>query len=391
MSNSIIFDAVFYERKRECSFVNNVYLKNNPEKSIYSQKSTGNNSKSGIHILEDVPSYVNIELHENYNAYNILKSNVLGFYVNLEGYSDVEEYLKSQMGAKNRSRLRGLVNRLEKCFDITYKIYFGEITKEDYELLFAYLKKFIKERFSQRGDKHQAMKEWNLYKESTFNMIMKKEASLYVIYNENRPIDICLNYHVAGVYVNKIRSYDIDYSKFRLGYIDIIKQLEWCLENNYTIFDLMRGDLRYKREFCNVITNLDRFIIYPKHNFGAKLWANIKKEELLLRPKLRFIKDATRKVLKNNASADTVQENKEPEIKIVELTVFPTNIKLEQIDLNQEEFNPVRKSVYEFQYSTSEHSKDVQIYKLTNEPGSFIVKSTSKIIKISLSTSQMIN
>jgi hypothetical protein len=146
----------------------------------------------------------------------------------------------------------------------------------------------------------------------------------------------------------------------------------------------MRGDLRYKREFCNVITNLDRFIIYPKHNFGAKLWANIKKEELLLRPKLRFIKDATRKVLKNNASADTVQENKEPEIKIVELTVFPTNIKLEQIDLNQEEFNPVRKSVYEFQYSTSEHSKDVQIYKLTNEPGSFIVKSTSKIIKISL-------
>lgn len=384
MSKSVIFDSVYFEKKTECTIINKVYLKNSPENIIYAHESSGNNSKSGIHILEDVPSYVNLELHENYNGYNILKSNVLGFYVNLEGYSDVQEYLKTQMGAKSRSRLRGLVNRLEKCFDITYKIYFGEISKEDYELLFAYLKKFIEERFSQRGDKHQAMKEWNLYKERTFEMIWKKEASLYVIYNENRPIDICLNYHVAGVYVNKIRSYDIDYSKFRVGYIDIIKQLEWCLENNYTIFDLMRGDLRYKREFCNVISNLDRYILYPKNNFGAKLWANIKKEELLWRPKLRFIKDATRKVLKNNTSEDTVQENKEPEIKIVELKVFPTNIKLELIDLDQEEFNSLRKSVYEFQYSNSESSKDIQIYKLTEETNSFIVKGISKVMKIEL-------
>ncbi|RAJ16037.1 GNAT family N-acetyltransferase [Arenibacter echinorum] len=384
MSKSVIFDSVYYEKKTECSSINKVYLKNSPEKIIYSQESIGNNSKSGIHILEDVPPYVNIEFQEKYDSYQILNSSVLDFYVNLEGCSDVQEYLKSQMGAKSRSRLRGLVNRLEKCFDITYKIYFGEITKEEYELLFEYLKKFIEERFSQRGDKHQAMEEWNLYKERTFEMILKKEASLYVIYNENRPIDICLNYHIASVYVNKIRSYDIDYSKFRLGYIDIIKQLEWCLENNYAIFDLMRGDLRYKREFCNVITNFDRYILYPKNSFGAKLLANIKMKELLLRPKLRFIKDGIRKVLKKNNSENDFQENDQPEMKITELTLFPKNAKSELINLNQEEYSSLRKGVYEFQYSTSEYSKDIQIYKLTNEPGSFIVKGTSKIIKISL-------
>jgi hypothetical protein len=384
MSNSVIFDSVFYERKAEFSLVNNVCLKSNPENVVFNQANIEGNLKSGIHVLDDVPPYVNIGLHEKYDAIIIQHSSAMDFFVNLEGYSDVQDYLKTQMGAKSRSRLRGLVNRLEKCFDITYKIFFGEITKEEYELLFEYLKLFIEERFSQRGDKHQAMKEWNLYKERTFEMILKKEASLFVIYNDNKPIDICLNYHASNVYVNKIRSFDIDYSKFRLGYIDIIKQLEWCIENNYTIFDLMRGDLRYKREFCNVITNFDRYILYPKHSFGAKLLANIKMKELTLRPKLRFIKDAIRKVLNKNKSEVELQENEQLEINITDLTVFPENVKSELINLHQKEYSLIRKGVYEFQYSNSEHTKDVQIYKLTNEPGSFIVKGTSKIIKISL-------
>lgn len=212
---------------------------------------------------------------------------------------------------------------------------------------------------------------------------MEKEASLYVIYNENRPIDICLNYHVAGVYVNKIRSYDIDYSKFRVGYIDIIKQLEWCLENNYAIFDLMRGDLRYKREFCNVISNLDRYILYPKIILGPNYGPTLK-GGIVVETEIKIYKRRNQESIKNNTSEETVQENKEPEIKIVELKEFPTNIKLELIDLDQEEFNSLRKSVYEFQYSNSESSKDIQIYKLTEETNSFIVKGISKVMKIEL-------
>ncbi|SHF79367.1 Acetyltransferase (GNAT) domain-containing protein [Arenibacter palladensis] len=384
MSNNIIFDAVFYERKTECSLVNNVYLKNSPEKSIYAQGSTENNFKSGIRIVDDVPPYVNIEFQEKYDSYQILNSSVLDFYVNLEGYSDVQEYLKSQMGAKSRSRLRGLVNRLEKCFDITYKIYFGEITKEEYELLFEYLKKFIEERFSQRGDKHQAMEEWNLYKERTFEMILKKEASLYVIYNENRPIDICLNYHIASVYVNKIRSYDIDYSKFRLGYIDIIKQLEWCLENNYAIFDLMRGDLRYKREFCNNIINFDRYILYKRNSLSGKLMAYLKTKELVLRPKLKFVKTAFRKVLKKKESDVNSEPNEPTETIIINLSEFPKDIEVELIDINQKEYALLRKGVYDYQYSTSEHSKGIQIFKIKDVPNSYIIKGQSNMVQMEI-------
>lgn len=384
MSKKIIFDNAFFEKGTDCFSVDKVYLKNGPEKLIFDRGNVENNFKSGICILDDVPPFVNIEFHEDYEAYKLTHHSALDFYVDLKGYSEVQEYLKTQMGSKSRSRLRGLVNRLEKCFDISYKIYFGEITKAEYDLLFKYLKLFIEERFSQRGDKHQAMKEWSLYKERTFGKILKKEASLFVIYNNDRPIDICLNYHVGNVFVNKIRSFDIDYSKFRLGYIDIIKQLEWCLDNDYVIFDLMRGDLRYKREFCNNIINFDRYILYKRNSLSGKLMAYLKTKELVLRPKLKFVKTAFRKVLKKKESDVNSEPNEPTETIIINLSEFPKDIEVELIDINQKEYALLRKGVYDYQYSTSEHSNGIQIFKIKDVPNSYIIKGQSNMVQMEI-------
>lgn len=90
-----------------------------------------------------------------------------GFLANLEGFSNIEDYMKHQFRSKNRSRMRGYLRRLETCFDIHYKIYYGAITKEEFKFLWDRCKQMIETRFLQKGDIHQATKEWDFYETTT--------------------------------------------------------------------------------------------------------------------------------------------------------------------------------------------------------------------------------
>ena len=64
---------------------------------------------------------------------------------------------------------------------------------------------------------------------------------------------------------HSIKTYDIDYAKFSLGNIDIYKQLEWCFENNFKMFDFMWGNLEYKERWCNQIYLYEHHLYYNKN------------------------------------------------------------------------------------------------------------------------------
>ena len=73
----------------------------------------------------------------------------------------------------------------------------------------------IQSRFDQKDAIHVALSNWNFYKESVFEMVLEKNASIFVIYDEDEPINICISYHFQNVTFSSIKSYDINYSKFR--------------------------------------------------------------------------------------------------------------------------------------------------------------------------------
>ncbi len=62
------------------------------------------------------------------------------------------------------------------------------------------------------------------------------------MYHDKNPISIGLNLINGKLIYRYIKAYDVDYSKFYIGLIDIVKQLEWCFERKFEIFDLLKGD-----------------------------------------------------------------------------------------------------------------------------------------------------
>ena len=95
-------------------------------------------------------------------------------------------------------------------------------------------------------------------------MIQSKQASLFVIYDNKKPISITLRFHSNKIIFDTITVFDIDYQKFRLGSLSIIKMLDWAFKNNFKIFDLCKGHLDYKEKWSNIRYSVDNHIIYNK-------------------------------------------------------------------------------------------------------------------------------
>ena len=131
--------------------------------------------------------------------------------------------------------------------------------------------------------------EWEFYKEVTLPMILNKQAALFVVYDKDMPIAITLLNFSNNTMIDVIRTFDIDYSKFRLGTVSIMKQLEWCIENNFKALDFSKGYFEYKKRWANKPYWFEYHIYYDKKSFLAKtlalLYKNFFTFKLFLRKK----------------------------------------------------------------------------------------------------------
>ncbi len=373
------FYTDFIVRKLSSPLFNTIEFKlDNKNYTDFSNTKEHVNTIKHIHYITYIPTYY-LEPFVNKNLAHLEFNRYVGFCIDTNGYNGLEDYVSNQFGSKSRTKLRSSIRRLETCFNVSYTMYYGSnITKEQYNKLFKVLKKMIIRRFNQRNDIHQAMKNWEYHKNSSFDFIVQKKASLFVIYDNDKPIDICLNYHFPNVFVNYIRAYDIDYSKFRLGYIDIAKQLNWCFENNHRIFDLGPGILNYKRQWCNITYNFKNLIIYNNKSLRRTTLAHT----LNLFYKLKIYLDA-KNIIKDNELKD-IQKSNEVFQKYKSNTTpihFTTkNIKHEDIpknisiiDIETETHKHLRSTVYEYLYLNFEAKNNVDIY-FDNKSNAYFLK-----------------
>ena len=228
---------------------------------------------NGLFYLNNVPDYLDLKLKPGYKSKTFPLAK--GFMADLSGYMNFSDYLKNNLKPRLRTAVKSSIRRLELSFNITYRVFYGEISQEEYDSLVNSLYHFILRRFDELKEENARINEWERFHQLFLPLIRQKKASLFVIYNDGKPINISLNYHYDKIFFYAIPGFDIDYSKFGLGHIMLYKQIEWCFQNNYKHFDMSMGDLDYKRQWCTNDYYFERHLIYLPKSLNQSILAQL--------------------------------------------------------------------------------------------------------------------
>ena len=266
---------IFKERVIPVFYENEISNKITNEKLKISTSPRVVNLKNKIYIITDVPSFLNVDIN-NQNEISKVKKipQYKGFLIKLNNYKSLNDYLVDKMGRASRKKIRSKERKLMENHNITYKFHYGEISKEHYNLLFDAFKKMLQNRFEEKQTYNKNLSNWNYYYELAYPMILNKTASLFVIYDHEKPINIALNFHDHDILFSYMQTFDIDYSDYNLGYIDMSKHIEWCINNNISIIDLSKGDSYFKRKWSNYTYGFEYHILYDKKSVMSSLIAN---------------------------------------------------------------------------------------------------------------------
>jgi len=368
---------------KKLSYLNEEHFLNEADEKAFNTSFNYN-----IYTIALIPEYLKTELKnkEKYAEKTYFQNN-LGYAIRIKDILSIDGYLKTQFKSNNKVIKRSLT-RLESCFNISYKTFYGTITKKDYSFLMDSLREMLILRFIQRNDQNQKLKEWDLIVNKTFDQINNREASLFVIYDNNRPIDISLNYHYHKIIFSAISSYDIDYHKFGVGHVEMIKLIEWCIKDQFEILELGYGDLEFKKRWCNYIYNFKYQVIYTRNSLLVTLLAKLELSKLSIKEylkarKLNLLYQKVReklsfkKLKKSNEKAHLAYEK----IPITEPERFEGLVK---VNLEDKKYMFLRHIIYEFLYSTREHKDNTSIFKIFETPNSYLIRGKNNAQQITL-------
>lgn len=375
--------ALFYAELKNKLTKSTIYINKNSNVLDFNKKT---------YFFNDVPDYIVPSFNSNKNVKLIKLNTYKGSIINLTNYNNYKEYLTKNFNKKKRSQFNTYKKRLEKCFNITYKVYFGSIDKVEYDRLFVFFPEMIKKRFDLLGKDHYDLTVWDRYEQNGYDLINQKRACLFVIYDNDKPISISLNPVMGNILYGFVRGFDVDYSKFYIGFIDLIYQLEWCFNNNIKVFDLVKGFFSYKAKFTTNTYYFQSHIAYDKKSIAST--------SIALTKALKIKSFYTMVRLLKKLNVDTLyhyyitKKNKEKEEALKQTNInykyktIPLNIdddisKLDiVIDLFREEYDFLRKPVYNILYTLQEPITSITIYKENEEI--FILKGIKKSYKITV-------
>lgn len=386
----ILFNIDFYKTLFEDSSVSGFY-----EITGYLNQNISHNltlisnrlKKHHIYAYQLFPNYLDYKI-SNKNKVKKVKQK-LGFAIHLKNHSNIIDYLKQECSTQHRKNIVRATNKLENSFNITYKTYFGSISKVHYEYIMNSLREMILKRFQQREGRNLIIKNWNHYFEHTFNLINEKKGSLFVVYDGDKPIEVSINYHLDSIMYSSISSFDLDYGKFSLGNIEIYKQLDWCLLNSIMFFDMGYGDLAYKRKWSNHIYQFEHHTIYHKINILGDLYSYL----LLIKYQLtnylisKKINDKFHNLIDKLKKVEKTNNEREYELIIIDSSTDSVENDSEISNISSSNNSYLRKPIYDYLYRANEHIKDVKVFK-ANHVNSYIVQGKNSYGKLNFNSQQ---
>jgi hypothetical protein len=388
MKNIINIDFMFemaFNKQLPCFYESALY---NLE-SIISNNSTENkiNEVSDkIYKIFDVPSFLDIKkikCDTSFGFKSVVQHN--GYCIELKGIESLEGYLENQFSPSSRQLLRSAKKRLELCFDISHKVYYGSIDKDHYGVLFLRFYEMLKLRAHEKGIENRNLNRWDFYTNSVYDMILNKKASLFVIYDGSEPINITLNLHVKNIVFLFITAYNIDYSKFRIGHTNWMILLDWFIKNKISVVDFSKGNIAYKKRWTNREYFFEYHIFYDKSNIinrGKAIWVS---KTLLLKQKLRSININTYyynilRILRGNT-----ENIKQINYQLNNQAFLPEKEQLIPILYREiDDYSFLRRIIYNYLYLSKIHVTQVEIFKELNSVGVFYISSKKEVLKLTI-------
>ncbi|MEA1787385.1 GNAT family N-acetyltransferase [Arenibacter sp. GZD96] len=344
---------------------------------------------STILTVLDVPSYLNLETA----ALSGLKMHKIPTYkgslITLKNYRNLDDYLKKNFSYSRRSKLRMYRKRLEQTFPITYKAFYGDIAKTEYDGIFEALHNMLDQRFAQKQTTNDDLQRWNVYLEKAYALILKKEACLFVIYDGEKPISICLNLIFDKTIFGYIRAYDIDYSKFALGFTDLLVQLEWYFANGFEIFDLLKGEYDYKTKLTDGYYYFEKYLVYGTGSpitvlrgtcklIGVKTFYSLYR--LLKKWKVNTYYHKLRSVFHKKQVSQIEKCFEISDIDLVDYgDVKAKEPELTELDLYSDNLAFLRKPIYDFLYANREHRNEVHVWGCPKKKDLFYIVGKTKV------------
>ncbi len=232
-------------------------------------------------VIYDVPGYFrqpDADLPKNTGLYRIRQ--YPGFVIDLDQYADFNSYMSAMFSKNTRTKMNKFRKRLDLCFDITYTMHWGDISRDHYDYLFEEFRMLLEKRFSgkQITNNNLDPAEWEFYKAVAYPMILEKKAGLYVVYDRGQPIGITLNYLSDTTIFDAITVFDTDYTKFHLGAVMLSHLIEWSMAQQLKIFDFSKGFFDYKQRWASRSYDFEYHILYDSASPSARaLAASLKK------------------------------------------------------------------------------------------------------------------
>lgn len=338
-----------------------------------------------IFKINDVPDYLEFTLTPFPNKTMVKKVKTLtGHVVELVKFKTIQDYLNYKLSSKNRSNLKRYQKRLESCFNIKYISYYGAIEEKEYDRLFTVLRTLLIRRFNEKQQTNYELQHLDEYHHALRPLIQEKKASLFVIYDGEKPISIRINMFRGRLAYYIISGYDIDYSKFHLGSIDMLKNIEWCIHHKFEAYDLLKSYDYYKTHWATKTHYYYNYLVYSissttGHYLFIKeivtyfIYNFLKKYGILeFYKKIKKNRFGFRRRTENNASFKFSPFDEKPDNDMVE------------VDLNSEAYAFLRRPIYNFLFLNNAYVHHVRVSKLVNRQNDYLVqtKGTCKLLTV---------
>ncbi len=335
-------------------------------------------------LIFDVPTYFEVDTTKLGHKIKLLKSKQYpGFLIETGKYDSLNAYMLEHFSKNSRNKNKKYKRRLEESFNISYKMFFGDISKTEYDFVFIQFKSLLEKRFEDKQVTNNNLdeKEWAFYYDVAYALIIEKKASLYVIYDNEKPIGVTLSYFSEDTLFDAITVFDIDYFKFHLGSVTIMKLIEWCIANNIKILDFSKGYFEYKTRWCTLSYNFEYHIYYDGTSIKSKIIASSLKQIYDFKQRLR------EKNINERLHKLTYKLRHKAQNKTAKVSYNFTEVDLAEIDRDSQPINfelaenkALKLMVFEFLYLYLENCNDIKLFNYNNLDNSYFIEGKEKSI-----------
>ncbi len=340
-------------------------------------KNNSESWKNKVFLIHDVPDYFNVDTTTSEpNLGNYKVTQYPGFLIDLSPYKDLADFMGKKFSKSSRYKLNKYKKRLEASFDIRYRMYRGEISKEEFDSIFDHFRNLLEKRFDDKEITNNNLdpKEWSFYYDVTYPMILEGTAGLYVIYQGDQPIGVTLNFFSENIMFDAITVFDIDFFKFHLGSVTIMKLIEWCLENGFKTFDFSKGYFDYKTRWSSLEYQFEYHIYYDKSSLkarciasGLKLWYEQKQNLRKKGINERFHKFTYS--LKNRKR----KTEKPTSYQFSDIDSAPSQDTLIRLPLKDEKNQWLRPIIFDFLYLSTDTYNSIEVYQIKDQKNIFFI------------------